>query len=109
MSLLFVKEYIKDTIIGDVRQGLKLIERIAFNIWTDAGLSLWYRYGIEINSAIPTGVEIDTVEPKWNTFLTIRLPQIERETIKKREKYLDIQRSIEARIAGGADLGVDGD
>jgi hypothetical protein len=109
MSLLFVKEYIKDIIVGDVRQGLKLIERIAFNIWSDAGLSLWYRYGIEINSAIPMGMEINTVDPKWNTFETIRLPQIERETIKKREKYLDIQRSIEARMSGGVDSGVNGD
>ena len=109
MSLLFVKEYIKDTIIIDVRQGLKLIERIAFNIWSDAGLSLWYRYGIEINSAIPTGTEIDTVDPKWNTFQAIRLPQIERETIKKREKYLEVQRNIEARIADDTDSDIGGD
>jgi hypothetical protein len=109
MSLLFVKEYIKDTILVDVRQGLKLIERIAFNIWSDAGLSLWYRYGIEINSAIPTGAEINTLDPKWNTFQAIRLPQIERETIKKREKYLEIQRNIEARMSGGVDSDADGD
>ncbi len=109
MSLLFVKEYIKDTILGDVRQGLKLIERIAFNIWSDAGLSVWYRYGIEINLAIPTEVEINIVDPKWNTFQKIRLPQIEKETIKKRAKYSEIQRSIKARIAGGVDLGGNGD
>ena len=30
-------------------------------------------------------------------------------SIKKREKYLDIQRSIEARIADGADSDVGGD
>ncbi len=109
MSLLFVKEYIKDTILGDVRQGLKLIERIALNIWSDAGLSVWYRYGIEINLAIPTEVEINSVDPKWNTFQEIRLPQIKKETIKKRDKYSEIQRSIEARIARSADLGGDGD
>ncbi len=69
-------------------------------------MSVWYRYGIEINLAIPTGVEINIADPKWNTFQEIRLPQIEKETIKKREKYSDIQRSIEARIVGGVDLGV---
>jgi hypothetical protein len=109
MSLLFVKEYIKDTIIADVRQGLKLIERIAFNIWSDAGLSVWYRYGVEINSAIPTEAEISIVDSKWNTFQTIRLPQIQRETIKKREKYLEIQRSMKSRVKGSVDLDVDRD
>jgi hypothetical protein len=109
MSLLFVKEYIKDTIERDVRQGLKLIERIAFNIWSDAGLNLWYRYGIEINLAIPIGAEIGNSDPKWDSFETIRLPQIERETVKKRAKYLEIQRSIEARISGSFDSDIDRD
>ena len=97
MSLLFVKEYIKEAIESDARQGLKLIERIAFNIWSDAGLKLWYLYGVEINSAIPTSMDINTVDPKWNTFQTIRLPQIERETLKKRERYSEIQINIETK------------
>jgi hypothetical protein len=97
MSLIFVKEYIKEAIESDVRQGLKLIERIAFNIWSDAGLKLWYLYGVEINSAIPTSMEINTIDLKWNTFQTIRLPQIERETVKKRERYSEIQINIETK------------
>lgn len=107
MSILFVKEYIKDTIERDVRQGLKLIERVAFNIWSDAGLSIWHRYGIEINMAIPMGVEIETEDPKWKMFEMIRLPQIEQEMVKKRGRYLDIQQSIESRMSGKLDLGVD--
>jgi hypothetical protein len=107
MSLLFVKEYIKDTISRDVRQGLKLIERIAFNIWSDAGLNLWYRYGIEINLAIPIGLEIDTGDSKWNSFETIRMPQIEQETVKKRAKYLELQRNIEARMSDNFDSDID--
>jgi hypothetical protein len=107
MSLLFVKEYIKDTIERDVRQGLKLIERVAFNIWSDAGLSVWHRYGIEINMAIPMGVEIDTEDPKWKMFEMIRSPQIEQEMVKKRGRYLDIQQSIESRMSIKLDLGAD--
>lgn len=107
MSLLFVKEYIRDTIERDVRQGLKLIERVAFNIWSDAGLTVWHRYGIEINSAIPTGVEINSLDPKWHKFEEIRLPQIKKETIKKRDKYLEIQQMMIARMNRNPDPDLD--
>jgi predicted RNA binding protein with dsRBD fold (UPF0201 family) len=107
MSLLFVKEYIKDTIERDLRQGLKLIERVAFNIWSDAGLNLWHRYGIEINSAIPIGVEINTEDPKWSKFMEIRLPQIQQETRKKRQKYLEIQQMMTARTSDNPDVDTD--
>jgi hypothetical protein len=107
MSLLFVKEYIKDTIERDVRQGLKLIERVAFNIWSDAGLNLWHRYGVEINSAIPNSVEIKTENPKWGKFVEIRLPQIQQETLKKRQKYLEIQQIMTSRTSGNPDLDLD--
>jgi hypothetical protein len=103
MSLLFVKEYIKETIERDIRQGLKLIERIAFNIWSDAGLKIWYLHGIEINSAIPTDIDINPIDTKWSTFQNIRLPQIEKETVKKREKYLEIQMNIKARTGNSLD------
>lgn len=83
----------------------KKLAPIGFARWAMPTLPL---YGIEINSTIPTGVEVDTSDPKWKAFETIRLPQIERETVKKRAKYLEIQRSIEARMSDSLDLGVDG-
>lgn len=87
MSILFVKEYIKDTLILDVRQGLKLIERIAFNTWSDAGLTVWHRHQVKIETAIPSPWEINIQDSKWENFTTIRFPQIQQEIIKKRDKY----------------------
>jgi hypothetical protein len=104
MSLLFVKEYVKEVVESDVRKGLKLIERIAFNIWSDAGLKLWYLYGIDVSSAIPTSIDINTVDPKWNTFQTIRLPQINDETVKRRGKYSEIQLRIKNILGLTVDL-----
>jgi hypothetical protein len=103
MSLLFVRQYIIDTIENDVRQGLKLIERIVFHTWSDAGLTLWHRFKIEINSVIPTAAEIDTLDVKWETFQKIRLPQIQQETTRKRDKYLQMQIHIEARTKNSVD------
>jgi hypothetical protein len=80
-----------------------LVERAAFNIWSDAGLKLWYFYGVDINSAIPTQIDFKTIDPKWNTFQEIRLPQIEKEMVKKRGKYSEIQMNIEARMKGNLD------
>jgi hypothetical protein len=68
MSLLFLRQYIIDTIENGVRQGLKLIERIVFHTWSDAGLTLWHRFQVEINSAIPTTAETNTLDVKWETF-----------------------------------------
>lgn len=107
MSLLFVREYIKEALESDPRQGLKLIERIAFNIWSDPGLKLWYLYGVDINSAIPTKIDIKSIDPKWDTFQKIRLPQIEKETVKKRGKYSEIQINIEARMKSSLDSTID--
>jgi hypothetical protein len=107
MSLLFVREYIKEALESDPRQGLKLIERIAFNIWSDPGLKLWYLYGVDINSAIPTKIDIKSIDPKWDTFQKIRLPQIEKETLKKRGKYSEIQINIEARMKSSLDSTID--
>jgi hypothetical protein len=103
MSLLFVRQYIIDTIENDARQGLKLIERIIFHSWSDTGLTLWHRFNIEINSAIPTASEIDTLDVKWETFQKIRLPQIQQETVRKRDKYLQTQIHIEARTKNSLD------
>jgi hypothetical protein len=50
--------------------------RIIFHTWIDSGLTLWDRFKVEINSAIPTAAEIDTLDVKWETFQKIRLPQI---------------------------------
>jgi hypothetical protein len=98
MALLFVKEYIKDTIEQDIRQGLKLIERIAFNSWSDAGLNLWYHQGVELELAIPTGLDLENSDPKWSKFQEIRLLQIREEIAKKRERYQKIQDNLALRV-----------
>jgi hypothetical protein len=77
--------------------------RIVFHTWSDAGLTLWHRFKIEINSAIPTAAEINTFDVKWETFQKIRLPQIQQETTRKRSKYLQMQIHIEARTKNSVD------
>lgn len=96
MSILFAKQYIKDTLMADTRKGLKLIERLLFNARGDAGLTCWDRHGVEIESAIPTVAEVDINDEKWDSFKSIRLPQIQREITKKRDAYLVTKANIAA-------------
>jgi hypothetical protein len=47
-------------------------------------------------------VSID-LDVKWETFQKSRLPQIQQETIRKRDKYLQMQIHIEARTKNSLD------
>jgi hypothetical protein len=70
----------------------------------DAGLSVWYRYGLEIESAIPQMGEVSIRSDKWDDFGLVRLPQIYQEIIKKRSRYLEARANIEARVTKNEDL-----
>ena len=68
------------------RMLLNLSEKVVNNLWTEAGLSVWYRHGIQIEHAIPIeAIAID--EPQWQRFLSIRWPQIQTQLSTKRSQY----------------------
>jgi hypothetical protein len=70
-----------------IRPVLNLIERIVDNTWTDAGLNAWYRYDIEIETAIPLN-RIQTLEDEqWQTFCSLRWSQICERLAKRRSQY----------------------
>jgi hypothetical protein len=69
------------------RAALNLIERIVDNTWTDAGLNAWYRYGIEIETAIPLAMIQTIDDERWRTFFSIRWPQVCERLMTRRSLY----------------------
>ena len=69
------------------RMLLSLSEKIIDNLWTEAGLSVWYRHGIQIEHAIPIEAITLLDEPQWQRFLSTRWPQIQTRVATKRSQY----------------------
>jgi hypothetical protein len=69
------------------RSVLNLVERIVDNTWTDAGLNAWYRYGIEIEAAIPLTTIRASEDSRWQSFYSIRWTQIYDRLTMRRSQY----------------------
>ena len=63
------------------------------------GLSAWYRYGIEIEQAIPFEAIASLGEEKWQRFCSRRLPQIMEQIDTKRQHYLKLMHRIAGRYS----------
>lgn len=95
MSILCVKEFSKDLCkLTEARSGLKLVERVLGNALREDGLSAWYRYGIEVESAIPLDTLTTKADSKWQRFSERRLPQVLQQIQDKRNQYLEIMNRI---------------
>lgn len=88
ISLLCAREFTKNICINkSSRTGLKLVERIAKNAITEAGLQVWHQHQILIESAIPLDVIATLKDEKWANFNHIRLSQILEQIEIKRQRY----------------------
>lgn len=97
MSILCVKEFSQDLCQqAEARSGLKLVERVLGNALREDGLSAWYRYGIEVESAIPIDTLTAQADSKWQRFSERRLPQVLQQIQDKRNQYLEVMNRIAA-------------
>ena len=91
ISLLFCREFVKEICLKEPpRMGLKLIEQLFNYVLSDAGLQVWLEYEIRIELAIPFNLFEHLTEEKWQSFRSIRLPQVQSEINSKRAKYRKI-------------------
>ena len=88
MSILIAREFIAEIVQdGSVRLGLNLIERLARNSISDAGLQAWYQHGIDTIDAIPLNIIEETKDSKLRKFIEVRYPQMVTEVQEKRKRY----------------------
>ncbi|BAU15488.1 hypothetical protein LEP3755_60470 [Leptolyngbya sp. NIES-3755] len=89
LAVLILRAFLTSQLANQsTRSLLNAIERIADNIWTDAGLNAWYQYGIEIETAIP--IEEIQQSPQWQAFTSIRWAQIIDRAATKRSQYAQL-------------------
>jgi hypothetical protein len=98
MSVLCLNELIKDLLnYSKARPTLKLIERVLESALREDGLSAWYRYQIQVESAIPVEALNKLSDEKFQRFCQIRLPQVVEQINIKRNQYLSVMERIENR------------
>ncbi|MGG6268178.1 hypothetical protein ACQ4M3_33245 [Leptolyngbya sp. AN03gr2] len=96
LAVLILRAFLTSQLASQpTRSLLNAIERIADNIWTDAGLNAWYQYGIEIESAIPIEEIQPQQTPQWQAFTSIRWAQITDRATTKRSQYEQLMRRYE--------------
>ncbi len=88
LAILILREFLQSQLVPEApRPLLNLIERIADNTWTDAGLSAWYRHAINVEAAIPIAPIQRLEHPSWAAFCELRWPQICDRLNIRRQKY----------------------
>ncbi|MBE9010962.1 hypothetical protein IQ250_12160 [Pseudanabaenaceae cyanobacterium LEGE 13415] len=96
LAILILRAFLTSQLASQsVRSLLNCIERIAENIWTDAGLNAWYQYGIEVEAAIPIDAIQRQQAPQWEAFMSIRWEQIQNRAAIKRSQYEQLMRRFE--------------
>ena len=88
LAVLILESFLAEQLVqSPARPLLNLLERLADNSWTDAGLNAWYRYGIKVETAMPLA-QIQTLDhPQWQSFYTMRWPQIDQRLSTRRSQY----------------------
>jgi hypothetical protein len=96
MSLLCLQAFLHGQIEQTTaRFGLKLIERMMTDAQKEDGLSAWYHYGLEIESAIPLNTLRSLSDEQWQRFWQLRWPQVEEQLTLKRQRYRQIALRLE--------------
>lgn len=95
LAVLILESFLSEQLAQSLtRQVLNLVERLVDNAWTDAGLNAWYRYGIQIETAIPLA-QIQTLDnPQWQSFHGIRWPQIHTHLSTRRSRYKQLMENF---------------